>query len=154
MPASKENAREWREASSVPSHYYDAADEGRAGLRVSRWIERRSDIASMVRSRRKRYAQWAEAVHGLPGVEPLLPELPAHVAPYMFALHVADPPRLFYPLKRIGVPIYRWDDMAVSDCPVSQRYRQGLFHLPCHQMLTDAEMHWMTAAVRAAACRG
>jgi hypothetical protein len=87
-------------------------------------------------------------------VAALLPELPDGIAPYMFPLRVFDPAPLFHPLKRLGLPIWRWDDMAASDCPVSRDYRQGVFHLPCHQALDDAQMHWMTTLLRAVARRG
>jgi dTDP-4-amino-4,6-dideoxygalactose transaminase len=50
-------------------------------------------------------------------------------------------------LKKLGVPIWRWDDMAASDCAISQRYREHLLHLPCHQALSDAELQWMLQAV-------
>jgi perosamine synthetase len=100
-----------------------------------------------VRRRRERYAQWADAVRGLPGCRALFPELPPASTPYMFPLQVDDPPRRFNPLKQLGVPIWRWDHMAVSDCAVSQRYRQSVFHLPCHQALGDDQMRWMAAAV-------
>lgn len=143
--------RDWLERGGTTSADYRGQDSGRAGLRVSRWIERRTALAPLVERRRARYAQWVAELSGLAGIRPLLPALPAHVAPYMLPLLVDDPAALFYPLKRIGMPIWRWDDMAVSDCAVARRYRQGLFHLPCHQALDDAEMAWMTTAVRAAA---
>ena len=46
------------------------------------------------------------------------------------------------------MPIWRWDDMAVSECEVASRYRKRLIHLPCHQALGDSEMNWMTLALR------
>jgi hypothetical protein len=46
-----------------------------------------------------------------------------------------------------GVPIWRWDDMAVSDCAVATHYRLHLLHLPCHQELTAEQMAWMTHTV-------
>ncbi|WP_164962632.1 DegT/DnrJ/EryC1/StrS family aminotransferase [Rubrivivax sp. JA1026] len=148
-----EPGRDWLEHDGGTSADYRGADAGRAGLRVSRWIERRSVLESLVQARRRHYAQWVDALAGLPGLRPLLPALPAHVAPYMVPVLVDEPAALFPPLKRLGLPIWRWDDMAVSGCEVSRRYRQGLFHLPCHQALDAAAMAWMTGAVRRAARR-
>jgi hypothetical protein len=146
--------RDWTDHGPSLSDEYAPADEGTGSLAVSRWIERHTDLALLVQRRQAHYRQWLAAVQGLPDVAALLPDLPPGVAPYMFALRVDNPPRLFYPLKQLGVPIWRWDDMAISGCAVSQRYRQGVFHLPCHQALDDAQMAWMTAAVRAVAtCR-
>jgi dTDP-4-amino-4,6-dideoxygalactose transaminase len=53
----------------------------------------------------------------------------------------------FYWLKQLAVPVWRWDEMAVSPCPVARDYRLHLLHLPCHQSLSDDEMDWMLAAL-------
>lgn len=145
--------RDWLESTDQPSDEFQRGDAGLAGLAVSRWIERHSRLEALVAQRRARYLQWRQAVDALPGIAPLLPDLPAGVAPYMFPLRVRDPAPLFDPLKRMGLPIWRWDDMAASDCMVSRDYRQGVFHLPCHQALDDAQMHWMTTLLRTAAAR-
>lgn len=145
--------RTWVESSDQPSDEYRPQEATITGLAVSRWIERHTRLDALIERRRMRYRQWLEATDGLPEVEPLLPALPESVAPYMFPLRVREPARLFYPLKRMGLPIWRWDDMAISDCPVSRSYRQGVFHLPCHQALSDEQMRWMTTLLRTAAAR-
>ena len=144
---------DWRETSEQPSDEYRPQEQAIRGLAISRWIERRTDLQALIARRRTRYRQWLQAVDALPGVAPLFPELPEGVAPYMFPLRVFDPAPLFHPLKRMGLPIWRWDDMAVSACAVARAYRQGVFHLPCHQALDDAQMAWMIALVQAAARR-
>jgi len=48
----------------------------------------------------------------------------------------------------LGVPVWRWDEMAISNCSVADDYRLHLLHLPCHQSLGEEEMAWMVAAVR------
>jgi hypothetical protein len=151
-PRLGQTGRDWIEdagaGAGALSPEYATRDERCASLAVSRWIRRHTDASRIVRLRRERYTQWADAVQGLPGCHALFPDLPAAGTPYMFPLLVDDPPRRFYPLKQLGVPIWRWDDMAVSDCPVSQRYRQGVLHLPVHQALSNSEVEWMTAALR------
>ncbi len=139
--------RDWVEDDAGPSDEYQAGHEGAGSLAISRWIERHTDLHALVERRRQRYRQWLQAIDAVPGLAALLPDLPAGVAPYMFPLRVDDPARLFHPLKQLGMPIWRWDDMARSECRVAQRYRQGVFHLPCHQGLSDAQMQWMTAAL-------
>lgn len=67
--------------------------------------------------------------------------------PYMFPLYIDYPNPHFYFMKMLGVPIWRWDEMAVSDCPVASDYRTRLLHLPCHQELTNKEMEWMSIAI-------
>ena len=66
----------------------------------------------------------------------------------MFPLLIDSPQTHFHLLKLLGLPVWRWDEMAVSDCPVANKYRLGLLHLPCHQELTQSQMVWMTQVVR------
>lgn len=65
----------------------------------------------------------------------------------MFPITIAEPDPVFYQLKQAGMPIFRWDDMAVSSCTVARNYRLHLLHLPCHQGLSAQQMAWMTALV-------
>ncbi len=67
----------------------------------------------------------------------------------IFPFLIDHPDRHFPLLKRLGVPIWRWDELAVSDCQISHYFRLHLLHLPCHQGLSDNEMNWLIAAVRA-----
>jgi dTDP-4-amino-4,6-dideoxygalactose transaminase len=133
---------------SQPSAQYSAAATKKSALRSSRLIVSHSSVAGNIRRRRNNYRRWAQAVAGLPNCRALFPELPAGCIPYMFALHIEHPNPHFYWLKQLAMPIWRWDEMAVSDCPVAGDYRLHLLHLPCHQALTDAHMDWMTDALR------
>lgn len=78
-------------------------------------------------------------------MEPLYPELPDHVVPYMVPALLTRP--LFPALKRGGVPIWRWEELAHSDCQVSTDYRTRLVQLPCHQSLREEELNWMSDAI-------
>lgn len=139
--------REWVDPAQPISADYVESKAPCSSLAASRWIQRHMNLPLVVQRRRARYRQWVDAVAALPGCRALLPALPADAVPYMFALQVDEPARCFYTLKHLGMPIWRWDDMAVSDCEVSMRYRQGVFHLPCHQSLDDDQMAWMIAAI-------
>ena len=121
--------------------------EGRAALRVSRWLIKHHSVASIVKRRRENYRRWLQAVADLPGCHPLYPELPEHVVPYMFPLYIDYPMPHFYWLKQLAVPVWRWDEMAISECRVAQDYRLHLLHFPCHQSLTEDEMNWLVTAL-------
>lgn len=136
------------EGGSQPSPMYQRACEGQSSLALSRWVMRHTRLAPLVDGRRRNYRWWAEAVAGLAGARALFPELPAGCAPYMFPLEISMPDPFFFALKRAGLPVWRWDDMAVSDCGVADRYRLHLLHLPCHQGLSGAQMTWMTSLVK------
>lgn len=132
-----------------PSIHYRPADERRAGLEMSRWIMQHSDMSLMAEQRRANYRAWLNGVATLPNCRALYSQLPADCVPYMFPVVLDAPDPHFYLLKHLGVPIWRWDEMALSDCPVATGYRLRVIHLPCHQDLHSLELEWMIAAVTA-----
>jgi hypothetical protein len=138
---------EHHEFSDRPSGHYDPALADKDCLAVTRWIMRHSSPAAITRQRQTRYRQWLAAVATLRSARALVPELPPDCAPYMFPLLISRPDPDFFLLKQAGLPIWRWDDMAVSDCAVATGYRSQLLHLPCHQSLSDRQMDWMVSAV-------
>lgn len=137
------------ESSEMPSVEYTAALEQFRALAVSRAIVARADVPRIRERRRMRYQQWLRAVAGLPGCRAFEPTLPADCVPYMFPLYIEHPEHHFLLLKQLGMPVWRWDNMARSSCPVSRDYRLRLWQLPCHQELSDGEMDWMIAALGA-----
>ena len=133
---------------SHPSSMYSAAEAKTAALRSSRFIVRHASIKKNVAHRQNNYQRWAKETATLPNCRPLFPDLPTNGAPYMFPLHIDHPSPHFYWLKHLGVPVWRWDEMAISNCPVAQDYRLHLLHLPCHQSLSIDQMDWMIAALQ------
>lgn len=140
-------AGEGRAVLDGTSRMYQPAEQPHEGPHVSEWLMRLCAVDHVAQRRRQHYLRWRDAMLGLPNCRPLFPELPDDCVPYMFPLLIDQPETHFYQLKRVGMPIWRWDEMAVSDCPVSQRYSRRLLHLPCHQTLTASELDWMIAAV-------
>jgi hypothetical protein len=128
---------------------YRPADELLQSLRWSRRLTGRIDLKRLVARRRSHYMSWRNGLKDLSSkCRALVPELPVEVAPYMFPLLVEQPEDDFDALKRQGLPIWRWDKMASSSCEVSASYRLGLWHLPCHQEISDAQLGWMIETVR------
>lgn len=130
-----------------PSRLYVASEQGRAAPRTANWLMKLCSIDNATRRRRQNYERWRAGVRDLPHCRPLFPQLPADCVPYMFPLLIDHPERHFHLLKRLGMPIWRWDEMAISECPVATRYSRQLLHLPCHQALSDDELAWMLAAL-------
>lgn len=149
MRAGLANARgeEQVQFSDQPSGLYCRDLEDGASLASSRWVMRRTRLSHVAQLRRRHYRAWADAVAGLRGGAALFSALAADCAPYMFPLLIAKPDPHFFELKQAGVPIWRWDEMAVSACPIAANYRLHLLHLPCHQGLNAAQMNWMTSIV-------
>jgi hypothetical protein len=142
-----ERGEELVEFSDQPSGLYSPHLEGSNSLAMSRWVMRRTKLSVMSQRRRKHYREWTEAVRHLRGGRALFPDLPSTCEPYMFPLLISAPDPQFFMLKQLGLPIWRWDDMAVSNCLVASEFRLHLLHLPCHQSLTPEQMHWMTSSV-------
>ena len=131
-----------------PSSYFVPSDQKKAALRTSRWTAGIESLETIITERRKNYATWAAAVETVPNCSALYPQLPETCVPYMFPLLIDKPTSHFYRLKQLGVPIWRWDEMAISTCHISKRYQLHLLHLPCHQSLSNEQMTWMISAVR------
>lgn len=140
-------AAERRESAGCSNDYHNE-NEGLAALRSSLLIYRHPDSTGIARRRRENYQRWAATTTNLPHCRPLFPDLPEGCIPYMFPLRIEQPDPHFYRLKHLGVPIWRWDSIAVSACPVASDYRLHLLHLPCHQSLNESQMDWMIAAVQ------
>jgi perosamine synthetase len=129
------------------SAMYLPSEEGLAGPAAARWLMRLCNVGDVARRRRDNYRRWVAEVRALPHCHALFPVLPDDAVPYMFPLFIDHPEPHFYRLKQLGMPIWRWDEMAVSSCRVALEYSRHVLHLPCHQALSDAELQWMIAAV-------
>ena len=131
-----------------PSVSFSAELKQRSATRLSRWLVRRSSPIEIVKARRTNYARWLNAACGLPNCRPLYDQLPDEGVPYMFPLYIDHPKLHFDLLKRLGFPVWRWDEMAASACSTATDYRLHLLHLPCHQSLGEAQMDWLVAAMQ------
>lgn len=140
-------AEEYISQYSQPSSLHTAGEIKTASLRSSRFIVGHSSIEENIRYRQNNYQRWVKAVETLPNCHAPFPDLPEGCAPYMFPLHIDHPTPHFYWLKHLGIPVWRWDEMAISDCPIAQDYRLHLLQLPCHQSLTESQMDWLISAV-------
>jgi dTDP-4-amino-4,6-dideoxygalactose transaminase len=133
-----------------PSQLYSPLLKHTAALRSSGVVVRLSSPAEIARRRRENYRLWADGVSGLPNCTRLYPTFPENDVPYMFPLLISHPMPHFYWLKHLGVPLWRWDEMAFSEhteCAVARHARLHLIHLPCHQSLARAQIDWMIAAL-------
>ena len=115
---------------------------------TSRWFATMVSHAMVANRRRANYKLWLEGIRTVAGVKPLFPDLPEHVVPYAFPLLVDSEGLMFHLLKLAGVPMWRWEDMAVTNCSVSKEYRLRLLQLPCHQDLHSSEIEWLIRSVQ------
>ena len=73
-------------------------------------------------------------------------ELPHSGAPYVFPVLLRDPARQFPALKRAGVQVWRWDQLAESGCATSRRLGTDLVQLPCVHSLPDERFEVLAKA--------
>ena len=127
--------------------WFREAEVGLRGTAASRLFMRISAKRSAARKRRANFRYLLDRLAGLARAKPLYDALPGGVVPYVFPLLLDDPEKDFDRLKRQGVPIWRWEELAESECAVSQDYRLRLLQLPCHQALTARELDWIAGTI-------
>ncbi len=130
-------------AKSMRWNWFDPNLMEEKGLRVSKILMKYCRLSDIVEIRRKNYTRLIAGISGIENLQPLFPVLPDHVAPYMVPLLLNSGESDFERLMREGIPIWRWEELAVSDCKVSQSYRLQLLQIPCHQDLDAAEIDWI-----------
>ena len=134
-------------AGAALSHHYQAELDASRALLSSRCLLRWSNIEQLCERRRTNFMALLDGVKALRNCRPLYSHLPAGVVPYMFPLLIDRPEHRFHWLKHLGTPMYRWDELATSECAVSSDYRLRLVHLPCHQALRSADIAWLLGAL-------
>lgn len=134
-PIKEPKTRKW--------NWFDPALMGVRGLAVSQALMKHSRVQYIGEVRRRNYSRLVEGIVKIQGVEPLFSELPDHVVPYMVPVLLESGESNFDRIKRAGIPVWRWEELAESDCAVSQRYRLQLLQIPCHQDLTSNEIDWI-----------
>lgn len=116
--------------------------------RSSRTIIALADCQHIQQKRRENYQRLLTALSGLPGIKPLLPEVPEGVIPLVFPVYFERPDYYFPALKQRGVPIWRFgeflDDMVdETTYPATIGLSRHILQFPCHQELRDDELDWM-----------
>jgi len=128
--------------------WFDPAQKANKISYISKLIINYSDIDKICNKRRKNYLYLLEKLNDLKSVEPLYPKLKPGVIPYMFPLILKNPETDFKKLKMKKIPIWRWEELCISDCEISRYYSKHLIQLPCHQSLRKRELDAIIHAVK------
>lgn len=107
------------------------------------WVIDHSQNQKIIELRQQHYQYLAAGLKNLHHASLLFPELPDGCVPYVLPLLLHNPQRHFAQLKRAGIPLLRWEELVVNDCPVSNEYRLKLVQLPVHQALTHVQLNWL-----------
>jgi perosamine synthetase len=134
-------------ASNTPNtpqlNWFDPNLITKSGLRISKILMKYCRLSDIVETRRNNYFRFIKGISNIEKLLPLFPALPDDVAPYMVPLLLKSGENDFEQLKRAGIPIWRWEELADSDCELSQQYRLQLLHFPCHQELDPVDIDWI-----------
>lgn len=110
--------------------------------------------ARVVQHRRSHYRQLAQALSGVPGLRPLLPDLPDDAVPYVFPIWVEQPDPGYQALRSKRIPVFRWDRLwpTTSTLPGDHgvMWSHHVIQLPCHQDLRPVDLNAIVAAVKSA----
>ena len=108
-PAAEPETAPGGEVSEDPGMLVDPRLSHRAPAAACRWVARWLPRARIVERRRQRYQELSQRLAGLQGLRPLVPQLPADCAPYVFPLWVDQPDPGYAELRRRRMPVFRWD---------------------------------------------
>jgi dTDP-4-amino-4,6-dideoxygalactose transaminase len=116
------------------------------------WISRHVHRGRIAACRRRNYARLARRLSELRGAYPLVRELPPGAVPYVFPLYVYRAEDVYQPLRRTGIPIFRWDQLW-PDTPTLEgdqglAWSRHVFQLGCHQDLTEDDIDRIASTVR------
>ena len=115
--------------------------------RLSSWIIRRVSLSRVVHKRRENYLRMLAAFADNDCYRPLYPALLKNVVPYVFPLYVKDGDAVYHRLRKMKIPVFRWDDIPERVCETSTEYQSRLIQLPIHQELSSTELDRIISSV-------
>lgn len=124
--------------------YIDAPLAHRDLARPCRWVAVALPRQRIVERRRAHYAELTRRLSGHTGLHPLVPDLPAEGVPYVFPLWVDEPDPGYAELRRLRMPVFRWERLwpSVPHIPgdMGRRWSHHIIQLACHQDLSPADL--------------
>jgi perosamine synthetase len=118
---------------------------------LSRTMARHLPRERIVAKRRAHYEFLLQHTHGFAGLRPLMPVLPPDSAPYVFPLWTEHPDPGYTELRRLGMPVFRWNRVwpGVPHLPddTGLLWSHHVLQLACHQDLTQDELQTLVHAV-------
>jgi len=129
----------------------DTARAHRQPTRTTRFLLAHLPRQGLVERRRALYAELAQGLAGHGGLHPLMPQLPAGCAPYVFPLWVDAPDPAYAELRLRGIPVFRWNWLwpgtpaIVGDS--GGTWANHVLQLACHQALSGTDVERIVQAV-------
>jgi len=123
----------------------------RALTSASRWVSAWVPRQRIVVQRQRNFDRLLQLLSGHEGLHPLMTGRPTDCAPYVFPLWVDTPDPGYAELRRLGIPVSRWDRVW-PDVPVMPNDMGGLWschvlQLACHQDLREQDLQQMAQVI-------
>lgn len=93
----------------------------------------------IAKARRSNYQTICRALEPSGLGRALYPELDSDTVPFAFPF-LLDDSSGFELFRNAGIPLYRWEELAPTECAISKIYRSRLIQIPCHQDLTSDDI--------------
>jgi perosamine synthetase len=116
-----------------------------------RWLARRTPRQASAQARQQAYHVLWHGLQGHPGLRPLRPDCGLGDAPYALPLWVDQPDPGYAEVRRLGLPVMRWDRVwpgsPVLLGDVAPAWRHHVLQVLCHQDLRPAQLQHITTAL-------
>jgi dTDP-4-amino-4,6-dideoxygalactose transaminase len=115
---------------------HSSARSSLAGDLITKYVS----LNEIIERRKRNFQILKERCESLSGATLVGGDQITHETPYVFPLLVDDAERIHKLFRKAEFPVWRWDDIRQSDCPVSRDYSRRLIQFPCHQGLTRRQV--------------
>lgn len=132
-------------AVSAQFKYFRPSDLTSASFRHTKLILQCSNFAAIKAKRRANYIYLAKGLAQASAGRCLYPDV-TDEAPYVLPF-LLDNEQDFQRLRMQRIQVLRWEEVAFTDCAVSESYRSRLVQLPCHHKLKQADLDYIIEAV-------
>lgn len=122
--------------------YFQPIDLASASYRHTKTIFCHSNLKDIRHQRRKNFDYLVENIRNPEIGSALFKQLNDDDIPYVVPFLLTDE-KFFFDIRKKGIQILRWEEVAVSECQVSQNYRSRLIQIPCHQQLSTKQLNFI-----------
>lgn len=131
-----------------PYRYFVPGEVFDAGYRHTVVMAKYSNMSAIKKARRDNYQYMVSKLRDCSAGEPLIAELEDNEVPYVLPFllkHGED----FSVLRKAGIQVLRWEEIAESNCKASQIFHERLVQLPCHHQLSKDQIEHVVQTVNA-----
>ena len=128
-------------------HWCNREDAKIKNTRVMNFVIRLIDKRALVARRRHIYERLSKIIDARPDMSLLYGDYQPDI-PYVVPVILRNPQKQFSWLKYARIPLWRWEEVAISDCKFTAQHKNSLIQLPCHQNMTDSQLDWLIKSIQ------